>query len=167
MLITKFVCENLSAYILWCSISRTVQTNVMVEHGGFPLWVVINWSRSSRRIPAAWYTVNWWLLTTVWIYSHTAACCFLFVLLPVLGMIFKCASWVILLVAALAASRWTNWWLHSCCVPISDLFVKTPANRLDSDPLGTGWGGCVFMICWCGIAEEDDNEKMWEVLRII
>ena len=23
------------------------------------------------------------------------------------------------------------------------------------------------MICWCGIGEEDDNEKKWEVLRII
>jgi hypothetical protein len=23
------------------------------------------------------------------------------------------------------------------------------------------------MICWCGIGDEDDNKKMWEILRTI
>ena len=151
----------------WCSISRTVRTNALVDHGGFPLWAARNWSCSSWRTPAAWYMVNWRPLTMVWIYSQPTACCFLFVLLPVLLMILKCASRVIFLVAALAASRWTNCCLCSCCVPISDKFVKAPANRLDSDPLGPGWGHGVSMICWCGIAEEDEYKKKWEVLRII
>jgi len=69
--------------------------------------------------------------------------------------------------AALAASRWTNWCLRSCCLPISDVFVEVPANRLDLDPLGPGGGSYVSMICWCGVAEEADNENTWEVLRII
>jgi len=77
------------------------------------------------------------------------------------------ASWVVFLVDALAALRWTNWCLRSCCVPISNIFDEAPANQLDLDPLGPGWSGCVSMICWCGIDEEDDNEKKWEVLRII
>jgi len=52
-------------------------------------------------------------------------------------------------------------------VPISVVFDEAPANRLDLDPFGPGGGGCVSMICWCGIEDEDDNEKKWEVLRII
>jgi len=151
----------------WCSISRTVRTNALVDHGCFPLRAAINWSRSSRRTPAICYMVNWRLLTAVWRYSHPTACCFLFVLLPVLRTIFKCASSVMCLVPASAASRWTNWCLRSCCVPISDIFNEASANWLDFDLLGPGWGGCVSMICWCGIGEEDDNEKMWEALRII
>jgi len=81
--------------------------------------------------------------------------------------VFTWASWVIFLVAASAASRWTNWCLHCCCVPISDVFNVAPANRLDFDPLAAGWGGCVSIICWCGIGEKDDKEEKWEVLRTI
>jgi len=151
----------------WCSISWTVWTNASVNHRGFPLWAAIDWSRSSCHTPAVWYTVNWRPLTTVWIYSHPTACCFLSVLLPVLWTILHWASWVIFLVASLAASRCINWCLRSCCVPISDVLEEVPANQLDLDPLGPGWGGCVSVICWCGLGEEDDNEKKWVVLRII
>jgi len=42
------------------------------------------------------------------------------------------------LVAALAGSKCTNWCLHSCCVPIGDLFDKALDNRLDLDPFGPG-----------------------------
>jgi hypothetical protein len=70
-------------------------------------------------------------------------------------------------VAVLAASRWTNWGLHSCSVPVSDVSDDAPANRPDWDPLGPAGGGCVSMICWCVIGEEDDNDMKWEVLRII
>jgi len=52
-------------------------------------------------------------------------------------------------------------------MPMSDVLNVSPANQLDFDPLAAGWGGCVSMICWCGIGEEDDNEKKWEVLRTI
>jgi hypothetical protein len=52
-------------------------------------------------------------------------------------------------------------------VPISDVFDEAPANRPDLELLGPGGGGCISMSCWCGIGEEDDNEKMWEALRII
>jgi len=144
-----------------------VQTNALVDHGCFPLRTTINWSRISRRTAAICYTVNWWLLTAVWRYSHPTGCCFLFVLLPVLRTIFKCSSSVMYLVAASAPSRWTNWCRRSCCVPTSDIFDEASANWPAIDPLGPGWCGCVSMICWCGIGEEDDNEKMWEALRII
>ena len=69
--------------------------------------------------------------------------------------------------AAFAASRWTNWCLRSCSVPMGDIFDVAPANRLQVNRHASGWGGCVSMICCCGIAEEDDNEKMWEILRSI
>jgi hypothetical protein len=52
-------------------------------------------------------------------------------------------------------------------VPITDIFDVVPAVRQDLDSFGLGCGGCVYMICWCGIGEEDDPEKQWEVLRII
>jgi len=79
----------------------------------------------------------------------------------------KCAFWVIFLVAAMAASQWTNLCLCSCCVPISDVFDVAPGDRLESDPLSSGRRGCVSVICWCGVGKEDDNRKMWEVLRTI
>ena len=73
---------------------------------------------------------------------------------------FECAFWVTILAAALEA-LWcqTNWCLHSCCVPMSDVFDIVPTNWLDFDPLSPGWSGSVCMICWCGILEEDDIEK--------
>ena len=37
--------------------------------------------------------------------------------------------------AALAASQWTNWCQHSCCVPMIAVFDVVPASRLDLDPL--------------------------------
>jgi len=69
--------------------------------------------------------------------------------------------------AALAASQWTLWCLHAYCVQMSDVFVESPANQLDLDPLSPGWGGCVSTIGWCGIEDKDDNEKKWEVVRNI
>jgi hypothetical protein len=62
---------------------------------------------------------------------------------------------------------WTNKCLHSCCVPMSDQFDKALPNLLDFDLLIPGRGGCLFLSCWCEIGEEDDNGKMWDVLRII
>jgi len=151
----------------WFSISQIVRTNALVDHGHFPVRAAINWVCSSWHILAACATVYWRPLTTVWINSHPTACCSLLMLLPVLRTSFKCVSWVIYLVAALAELRWCNWCLRSYCVPISDVFHDVPANWLDLDPYRPGWGGCVSMICWCGIGEEDDNEKKWEVLRFI
>jgi len=52
-------------------------------------------------------------------------------------------------------------------VLISDVFDVLPTNQLDFDPLAAGRGGCISMICWCGIGEEHDNEKKWEVLTTI
>jgi len=50
---------------------------------------------------------------------------------------------------------------------MSDVFHVSPTNWLDFDALAAGWGGCILMMCWCGMGEEDDNEKKWEVLRTI
>jgi len=151
----------------FCSISQTVRTNAFIDHGGFPLRAAINWLRSSLRIPAVSYTINRPPIASIWIHSHPTACCFLFFLLPVLQTIFKCAPWVICLVAALAASRWTNLCLRPCCVPRISVMDVAPANLPVFDPLSPGRGGCVSMMCWCGIGEENDNERNWEALRTI
>jgi len=151
----------------WCSNSRTVRTNSFVDHGGFLLRAAIYWSCSSLRTPAVRYTIKWWPFTSIWIYLHPTACYCLLMLLPVLRTILKCASWVLFLVAALAALQWTDWCLCSCCGPMYDVFDGAPVNQLELDPLGPGWGGFALMICWFGSGEEDDNEKEWEVLRTI
>jgi len=106
-------------------------------------------------------------VATIWIYSHPIASCFSYLLLLVLRTISRCASWFMILVTALAVSRWTNRCVHSSCVPMSDVLGEVPIDRLNSDPLLPGWGICVAMIWWCGIGEEDDNEKKWEVLMNI
>ena len=159
--------ENPELLTSWCSISRTVQTNALIDHGGFALWAAIDWSQRSLHTPAVQYMVNWRPFTTIWKYLHPTACFFWFVLLPVLWMIFKRESMVIFLVAALAVSWWNIWCPQCCSVLMSDVFDDAPANRLDLDPPSPGWGGYLSTICWCGIGEEDDNEKKWEVLRNI
>ena len=48
---------------------------------------------------------------------------------------FKCASWVIFLVAAMAASQWTNWCLCCRCFSAGGKLVEVPAVQLDWDLL--------------------------------
>jgi len=50
---------------------------------------------------------------------------------------------------------------------MSDVLDEAPFDRLNSDPLLPGCGVCVCLIWLCGIGEEDDKEKKWEVLRNI
>jgi hypothetical protein len=71
------------------------------------------------------------------------------------------------MVAALAVSRSTNLCLRSCCLPRMAVFHVAPANRVEFDPLSPGGGGCISMMCWGGIGEEDDNERKWQALRTI
>jgi len=151
----------------WCSISQTVQTNAFVYNGGFPLCAAINLLCSSLQSHAVRYTVNWLLFTSIWIYSHPTGCCFWFVHLPVLWTIFKCASWVICLVAALAASQWANLCLHSSCVRRIAVLDVTPVDLVVFDPLSPGRGSSVSMMCWLWIGEEVDNERKWEALWTI
>jgi len=153
--------------ISWCPISWTVQTNAFVDHGGFPLWASNYWLRGFPSLVAVRITVSRRPFTMTCIYLHPTACLFLFLLLPVRRTIVKCASWVLVLVAVLAASGWTNKHLHSCGVPMTDVCNVAPGNQLDLNPLSSCLGGCVSKICWCGIWEEDDNKKKWEVLRTI
>jgi hypothetical protein len=47
------------------------------------------------------------------------------------------------------------------------IFDVSSANRVDFDLLAAGRGGCVSMIFWYGIGEEDNNNKKWEILRTI
>ena len=148
----------------WCSISRTVWTNALVDHGRFSFQPAIYCSCTSLHTSAVHYTVNWRPFPLIWIYSYPTARYVLFLLLQVLWTTSRCASWVIFLVAVLAASRWTNRCLRSWCVPISEVFDVVSDNPLDSDPLTPGrWGG-VSVIHWGGIGQEDDHEKKWEVL---
>jgi hypothetical protein len=88
--------------ITWCSISRTLGRQVLVNHRGIMLRAVINWSCCSLSKQAVHYLVSWWPFTMVWIYSHPTACCFWFMLLSVLQTIYKFASWVLFWVAILA-----------------------------------------------------------------
>jgi len=59
---------------------------------------------------------------------------------------------------------------HSWRLPETEIHFadvdEVPIECLDSNPLSPYRGVSVAMIRWCGIGEEDDNEKMWEVLRI-
>jgi hypothetical protein len=149
----------------WCLILRTIRTNAIVEQGGFPLRAAMNLLCIALWTPAERYTVNGPPFASIWIYSHVTACCFLFLVLPVLRTIFKCASWVISLVAKLAASWCTNLFLRTCYGPIISVFDVAPANLLVFDPRSPGGGGCVSIMCRCGICKEDDNERQWEGLR--
>jgi len=115
----------------WCSISRAVQTNAVVDHGGFPLRAAMNLSRSSLCTPAVRYTVSWPLSTSMWIDSHPIACCFLFSLFPVSHTISKWVSWVIFSVATIAVSRYTNWCLRRCCVSPGGALCEAPVVWLD------------------------------------
>jgi len=151
----------------WCSILRTMRMDALVDHGGFPLRTEMNWSQSSLHTPSVYYMVCWPSFGLIWAYSHPIACCFSFLLLPVLRTISECASWDIFLEAALSALRWTNWCLPSRCVPESAVLGVMPIDPPGSVPFSPCWGVCVAMICWCRIGEEDDNEKKWEVLRNI
>jgi len=111
--------------------------------------------------------LRWYGRTQMPLHAASCLCCFSFMLLLVLRMIFRCVSRVIFLVATLAASQWTNWCLHWCCVPSSDAMYEAHVVSLDSEPLSPVWGVCVAMNCWCGKGEEDDIHKKWEVLRNI
>ena len=151
----------------WCWICQTVGTNALVDQGGLPIKPAINLLCSSLRTLAAHYMVNQPPFASIWMYSHPAACCFWFLPLPVWRTIFKFASWVIWLVAALAASLWTNLGPGCCCVPRIEVFDVVPAKLPIFDALSPGGGDCVCMMWWCGLEDEDDNERKWEALRTI
>jgi hypothetical protein len=150
-----------------CLILQTVRINAFGDYGGFQLRATTILWRSTLRTHAVCYTVNWPQFPSIWIYSHPTASCFIFLPLPVLRTIFKCASWVQCLVAALAASWGTSLYLRCCCVRKIAVCDIRPANLPVFNPLSPGRGDCVSMMCWCGIGEEDDNERKWEALRTI
>ena len=168
----RWLSRNWSAKIpelptLWYSILRNVRRNPFFEHGVFPLREVIICSCLCLRTPAVSYTVICRPFTTAQIYSPPIACCFFILLLPVLRTIFKFAFWGICLVATLAASWWAYCCLRFCCVQLCDLSAEMSFVWLNSDPVTPGWCVCVSMGWWCGIGEDDDRKKKWEVLRNI
>jgi len=152
----------------WCSISRTVRTNAFVDLGGLLLQEVINLSRSSLHTPAVRYIVSWPSSTLTWIDSHLIARCFLFLLVPVLHTVFKCASWAIFSVATIAASQWTNWCLRCCSVSTGGVLLKAPVVRLDSAPSAPGWSVSGAMACCCGNVRKmitKRSGKCWRLYR--
>jgi len=153
--------------VSWYSITHTAQRNVCSDDGGLPWPAATNWSHSSLLNSAVCYMVSWLPFTSILIYSHPNACCFIFLLLPVFWLIFKCGSWAIFFLAVLEALWWTKCWLRCCGVPASAALDGAPINQLGLDLLLPCSGISVFMICWFGIAEEDYNEKMRDVLRNI
>jgi len=52
---------------VWCLTSWTVWTNALVDHAHFLLHIVINWTCSSRHVPAIHYMVSWPLFMVIWI----------------------------------------------------------------------------------------------------
>lgn len=151
----------------WCWILRTVRENAFDDLTGFLLESAIKWSCSSLRTEAERHIVKWWPFTSIWIHLHPTAYCSWFLLVSALRMIFKFTSWVMCLVAALVALRWTNCCLHSCYAAMIAVFDVAPAYRLDLELLPPCWGGCVSMICLCEIGKEDGNEKKLEARRTI
>jgi hypothetical protein len=148
-------------------ISQNVQTISFINHGGFPLWAGINSICCSLTAPGVPYMVHSPPIASIWIFSHPTSRCYLLFLLAILRTILQRASWVIWLVAPLAALWWINFCLHYGGVPRISVFVVEPANLLVFNTLSPGWGGCVSMIYWGGIGEKDDNERKWEALRTI
>jgi hypothetical protein len=69
-------------------------------------------------------------------------------------------------VAAIAASRCTNWCLGCSCVSARGALDEAPIVWLDSDWITLVRGICGATTCYCGKGEEDNNEK-WKVLRNI
>jgi len=130
-----------------------MRTNAFEDHGGFQLWAAMNWSRTSLRTPAVWYIINWQLCTSIWRHLHPIAWCSLFLLLPFLWTLFNCASRVMFLVAAFAASQWTKWCLHCSWVSAGGVLEEMPIVLLDSVPPSPCWCVCGAMICCCGNKE--------------
>jgi len=153
ILITKFFQEIPEQTTSRCSISRTVQTNALVQHGGFPLQAARSWSRSSGHTPAAWYISSWRSFTAIPLYLHPIGCCFLFLLLPVLRTIFNWASSVMSPVVAFAVSWWATWCLRCSSVSGGGVLEETPVVLLDFIPCSTCWGVCGAMICCSGSEE--------------
>jgi len=137
----------------WCSISRMVQTNALVEHVGFPLRVAVNWTCSTLRTTAVSYIIKWRRCTSIWRHLHRIACCFSFLLIPVLKTIFHSESRLMFSVAAFAASWWTKWWLHCSWVSAGGVLDEAPIVLLDSVPPSPCGGVCGAMICCCGSEE--------------
>jgi len=136
-----------------CSISRTVRRDALVDLGGFPFWAAINTSRSSLHTTTVCYTISWWLCTWIQPYTHPIASCVLFLCLPVVWTIVNCWSRGIFLVAAIAASWWTKWFLHCSWVSAGGILVETPVILLDSVPLSLCWCVSGAMICCSGSEE--------------
>ena len=154
----------------WCTILQSIQANTLVDPGGFPLWPAINWSHSSLCTLAVHYIVSQPPATAIWSYLHPIACCFLFLLCPVLRTAFKCALWVILLVATIAASRWTKWYLRCCCISAGGALDEVPVVQLDSDAIELGWGVCVAMTCCCRKVRKmimKRSGKSWGIYRYL
>jgi len=151
--------------ISWSSISRTLCTHGLVDHGCFLLWAAIYWSGSSLGMTAERDQVCWNLLTSIRICSQCIVCCIDSCCRRFSGWCYTVDLGIISSLAALAALRSTNLCLQYCCVPVCAASDKMPVGGHDSDPLCTCWGVFVAMIYCCGKEEEDDNEKIWEFIR--
>jgi hypothetical protein len=101
-------CKITELTVPWCLISQTAWINSIVNLGSLPLWAAKYWSPQSLHIRVVGCIISWPLSTSLWRYLHPIPCRFICLLHPVLGTIFKCAAWVIFLVAAIAVSQWTN-----------------------------------------------------------
>ena len=84
--------------------------------------------------------VSWQPCTSIRLYSHPMACCFISLLLQCWQTIINCASSVKYLVAAFASSRWTKWCLRGSSVSAGDILNEAPVILLDSEPLAHCWG---------------------------
>jgi hypothetical protein len=154
----------------WYSNSETVWSNACVDHRGFPLRVMLNWSRCFLRTPVGLYILHLPLSTSICSYSHPITYCFLWLLCSVFPTIFKYTSWVLFSVNAIVVSWWTNCSLRCYCVSAGYTLDETPVVRHDSDPIAHGWGVCGAITCCCGKVREmitKRSGKSWGIYRYL
>ena len=122
----------------WCSISWIIWTNVFVDDGDLPLRAAIISSQRSQHTPAVQCILSWPPCTSIWRYTHQITCCCILLLYQGLHTLFKCGSWVIFSLTAIAVLRWRNWCLQCCCVSARGALDEAPVIQLDSNSITLG-----------------------------
>jgi hypothetical protein len=147
-----------------------VGANALVDQRGFPLRAAINWSHSCLRTPAVHFMVGQVPSNSIWSYWHPITCYFIFLLCPDLHNVCKCVSWVIYLVAAIGALRWTNRCLCCGCFSAGGALDEASVVQLDLYPIAPGWGAGGVMTCCCGKVRKmimKRSGKSWGIYRYL
>jgi hypothetical protein len=131
------------------SISRTVRTYPLVNHGDLPLREALNWSCSSLFTTAVRYILSWLSSTQIWMDTHLIAPCFICLPLLVRTAFLQYESWVIFLVNTIALSQWTYSFLRCCRVSPPGALHEASVVRPNSAPIPPGGSVSAAMACCC------------------